>query len=166
MAPSPTNVKSRKTMVPIWSHFSLRTPEKKSTHKQKSFALDIMIVIANQPLDSGYESQEDYNDLLLFLLVGQKSSKANNTMHKEGDEPVSLQPVFDNLHICQNGCQNQHRKDPTNDISRATTASAHIPTSPYLTARSKIHMWQCLRTSSRSLQLCQTNCSYGLDFVQ
>ena len=95
-----------------------------------------------QPLDSGYESPDDYDELLLVLLVGQNSassftSNSSRSWHKGGAEPGSLQLTFDSLHICQSCCQNQHGKDLVNDSNRAATPSAHLPTAPYLTARNE-----------------------------
>ena len=101
-----------------------------------------MATYCPQPFDSGYENPDDYDELLLLLLVGQNSSssftsKSDNTKHKEGAEPGSTQQIFDSLQICQSCCQKQNRKDAAKDSSGATTHSAPLPNFSYLTSRSE-----------------------------
>jgi hypothetical protein len=93
---------------------------------------------AFQPLDSGYESSEGYDELLLILALGKNTSSAftfkiYNTVHKGGTESGSLQPMLDSLHIRQNYCQNLHREDE----AKVRTLTSHLPTFSNMTARNE-----------------------------
>jgi hypothetical protein len=95
-----------------------------------------------QSLDSVYESSDDYDELLFFLLVGQNSSssltsKTSGTMLKGAAEPGSLQLKLDSLHICQDSHQNQQHKDQANDSSRSSAQSTHTSAFSTLEARNE-----------------------------
>ena len=127
--------------------------------------MDLRTEIFPQSLDSVYESSDDYDELLFFLLVGQNSSssltsKTSSTMLKGAAEPGSLQLKLDSLHICQNSHQNQLHKDQANNSSRSSAQYENLPAFLNSTARKmKIRKWQCFRNSSRSSQFYQMHCS-------
>jgi hypothetical protein len=91
---------------------------------------------------SGYDSSDDYDKLLLLLVVGKNSSssftsKTKSTVKKRGAEPGSSQPMFDGLDVCERCCQNQNREGQGDDGSTSSIQSAFPPAFPNLTARSE-----------------------------
>ncbi len=112
-----------------------------------------------------YESSDDYDELLFFLLVSQNSSssltsKTISTMLKGAAEPGSMQlssllvSTFARIHTKISSAKTR----PTKVAGPRHSLPIHPPSRLWKRGM-KIRKWQCFRTSSRFPHFCQIHCS-------